>query len=142
MTADGDGQSCQHLRGVHGRPARRCGGNVLFPAVSSSPSAPAYRAFLFRYYHEAGLADAEFVAVRAIAERIDVAAQVVDELVGICRQGQERLRSRRILLVFPDRITAAAPNARARWPADGARPRARTARLRRSRRMTHLARIR
>jgi uncharacterized membrane protein YebE (DUF533 family) len=59
------------------------------------------------------LGDEELAAVRAIAERIDVPAEVVDELVDIYRQEQE-LKSRRIALVFPDGITAAAESARAR----------------------------
>jgi uncharacterized membrane protein YebE (DUF533 family) len=58
------------------------------------------------------LADEELAAVCAIAERIDVPAEVVDELIDIYRQEQE-LKSRRIALVFPDGITAAAESARA-----------------------------
>jgi hypothetical protein len=49
----------------------------------------------------------ELAADRAIAERIDVAAEVVDELIDICRP-EQKLRSRRIALVFPGGITAAA----------------------------------
>jgi uncharacterized membrane protein YebE (DUF533 family) len=56
------------------------------------------------------LADDELAAVRAIADRVDVPAEVVDELVDIYRQEQE-LKSRRIALVFPGGITAAAESA-------------------------------
>jgi uncharacterized membrane protein YebE (DUF533 family) len=58
------------------------------------------------------LADEELAAVRAIAERIDVPAEVVDELVDIYRQEQE-LKRRRIELVFPSGIASAAERARA-----------------------------
>ncbi len=58
------------------------------------------------------LADEELDAVRAIADRIGVEAEVVDELVDIYRQEQE-LKARRIALVFPAGITTAAEEARA-----------------------------